>query len=155
MALFYWIDYSDEYAILVESWLDDEAVKFTGIDQGWAAYYDYYVNDLSPLVNGEIYIKIACDENNPFGIFCLCNVDGTYSISEIFISPEKRGMGYGSKALQDMLLHSEEIFGISIVSAKAVIFPNNTASKKAFEKAGFEFESTHPDGDAWYYIYRK
>ncbi|MBQ4575835.1 MAG: GNAT family N-acetyltransferase [Clostridia bacterium] len=155
MALFNWIDYSDEYAILVESWLDDEAVKFTGIDQGWAAYYDYCINDLSPLVNGEIYIKIACDEKNPFGIFCLCNVDGTYSISEIFISPEKRGMGYGSKALQDMLLHSEEIFGVEIVIAKTVIFPNNTASKKAFEKAGFEFESAHPDGDAWYYIYRK
>ena len=155
MAIFSWIDYTEEYALLVKSWLDDEAVKYTGIDQGWDEYYEYCVNDLSPLVNGEVYIKIACEDNIPFGVFCLCNVDGTYSISEIFIAPKKRGMGYGTKALQDMLLHSKEILGVDIACAKTVIFPDNTASKKAFEKAGFVFESTSPDGDAWYYIYRK
>ena len=155
MAVYKCMDYSEEYALLVKSWLDDEAVKNTGLDQGWDAYYEYCEKDLSPLVNGEVYVKIACEDNDPFGVFCLCNVDGTYSISEVFISPEKRGRGYGSEALRDMLLHSKEILGVEVTSAKTVIFPDNTASKKAFEKAGFVFDSIHPDGDAWYYVYRK
>ena len=155
MAVYKWMDYSEEYALLVKSWLDDEAVKNTGLDQGWDEYYEYCEKDLSPLVNGEVYVKIVCEDNDPFGVFCLCNVDGTYSISEVFISPEKRGRGYGSKALRDMLLHSKEILRVEVTSAKTVIFPDNTASKKAFEKAGFVFDSIHPDGDAWYYVYRK
>ena len=38
--------------------------------------------------------------------------------------------------------------------ADAVIFPSNKASQKAFEKAGFKYETIHPDGDAMYYIYK-
>lgn len=41
----------------------------------------------------------------------------------------------------------------SIVKANAVIYPNNIASQKAFEKAGFTFVSAHPDEDAWNYEY--
>ena len=38
--------------------------------------------------------------------------------------------------------------------AEACIFPSNIASIKAFEKAGFQYSHSHPEGDAWYYEYR-
>lgn len=48
---------------------------------------------------------------------------------------------------------SKYILGRTIKDAEAVIFPDNIASQKAFEKAGFIFYSEHPDGDAWNYRY--
>ena len=50
-----------------------------------------------------------------------------------------------------MLAQSENIIGVKMKNADAVIFPGNVASQKAFEKAGFVFHSAHPDGDVWNY----
>ena len=80
---------------------------------------------------------------------------GELTISELIVAPEKRSRGSGSALLIELLENSGGILGKDFESAKAVIFPDNAASQKAFERAGFHFESAHPDGDAWYYVYRK
>lgn len=79
--------------------------------------------------------------------------DSVFTISEFIIRPDRRGKGLGSSALMELLTRSENILGIKIKDADAVIFPDNAASQKAFEKAGFVFQSEHPDGDTWNYRY--
>ncbi len=73
----------------------------------------------------------------------------------VFVAPEERSKGKGSLIIADLIENSNELIGLQINQYKAVIFPNNPASKRAFEKAGFKFECAHPDGDAWYYVYDK
>lgn len=37
-----WIDYSSSYKETVDSWLDEDAVRFTGCDEGFDEYYQYW-----------------------------------------------------------------------------------------------------------------
>ncbi len=73
----------------------------------------------------------------------------------LLVKPEMRGNGLGTALLRELLSDGEMIIGHQIERATAVIFPNNIASQKAFEKAGFVFDHLHEDGDAWYYRYEK
>ena len=57
---------------------------------------------------------------------------------EILVDPAKRGQGYGAKLLKE-LITVEEIIGFAIQKSEAVIFPNNIASQKAFENAGYTY----------------
>jgi len=155
MSTFNWIDCTEEYDELIGSWLDTEAVKYTGIDEGWKDYRDYYINEVSMQVGGKAYVKIAFDGVTPFGVIAICCSEEQHWVSEYIISPFMRRKGYGTKALRDILLCGKGIIGEDVVTAMAVIFPNNVASQKCFEKAGFAYESAHPDGDAWYYLYSK
>ena len=79
--------------------------------------------------------------------------NGIFIVSEFIIRPDKRGKHIGSSVLTELLTYSKYILGSTIKDAEAVIFPDNIASQKAFEKAGFIFYSEHPDGDAWNYRY--
>ena len=40
---FTWIDYIPEHAALADSWLDETAVRETGLDEGWAEYLGYWL----------------------------------------------------------------------------------------------------------------
>ncbi len=40
---FKWEKYHSTYEKLVDSWLDDVAVKFTGLDDGWNDFYSYWM----------------------------------------------------------------------------------------------------------------
>jgi RimJ/RimL family protein N-acetyltransferase len=100
-----------------------------------------------------MWAKMFCVDGTPVGVCLLGMENSVLTVSEILIDPMQRGKGYGSAALQELLAEGSAILGKQILSAKAVIYPDNIASQKAFEKAGFRFESAHPDGDAWYYRY--
>ena len=100
-------------------------------------------------------MKIISADAFPVGVIAVGLWDAVFTISEFIISPDKRGEGIGSSALAEFLDKSKDIIGLNIKDANAVIFPNNIASQKAFEKAGFVFHYEHPDGDAWYYRYHK
>ena len=78
-----------------------------------------------------------------------------FTIQEFIVSPSYRGKGYGTAILNELLLCSNNIIGQDISFAEAVIYPDNIASQKAFQKAGFVYTNAHPDGDAWYYQYRR
>ena len=73
---------------------------------------------------------------------------------ELLVAPEKRGQGKGSTLLKE-LLKSKEIVGFEIHHSEAVIYPNNIASQRAFENAGFIYHNNHKDenGDSMHYIY--
>jgi len=149
--MFVWKDYSPDMTF-IEDWIDDDAARFTGLDDGWLAEYDYRIKD--GMVPGKDYwCKIVFDKNEPVAAVELSLYEGSFTIMELLVKPDKRGGGYGSALLCELISEGEAIIGHRIERAEAVIFPNNIPSQKAFEKAGFVFDHAHEDGDAWYYIY--
>ena len=148
-----WIDYSSEHKLLVDSWIDAAAAKFTGCDDGFDEYYKYWINEPETKLGKNFWAKTINENGAPIGVIAIGLWEGVFTISEYIISPNKRGKGIGTAALSELLVHAKTILGIKIEKAQAVIFPNNIASQKAFEKAGFVFCAEHPDGDAWYYEY--
>lgn len=154
--IFKWIDYTTDYSRIVDSWLDLEAKRFTGCDNGWDDFFDYWCNHEDNIKGENFWGKVVFEGSTPFAIITLAiNFNGEFLISEYIVDPKKRGKGYGTAALRELLNNSTDIIGKDIRTAEAVIYPNNIASKKAFEKAGFCFRSMHPDGDASNYRYIK
>ena len=152
---YHWIDYSPTNKDLVESWLDADAKHFTGCDEGFDAFYQYWANDPETRPGENFWTKIILSGSDPIGVIAFGVWDGVFTIMEFLIRPDRRGQHFGSSALLELLAQAENIVGRKIHNAEAVIFPSNTASQKAFEKAGFLFHSAHPDGDAWYYRLKK
>ena len=152
---FQWIDYNNKYADLVNSWLDEEAKQYTGCDDGWEPFYEYWKNDGETILGETFWCKLITDDNIPFAVIALGLYGNTYTIMEYVVDPQRRGTGYGTSGLRELLRNSSFIIGKNINCAEAIIYPNNIASQKVFEKAGFVFDHVHPDGDAYYYTYRK
>ena len=153
---FNWITYTAEYNTLINAWLDNEARDFTSIEESWDEYVNYWIENSNSNKGEYFRCKVIADERlMPFGVIAIGLYDETFIISEFLIEPQKRNKGFGSSALKELLLYSVEIIGKRIERAEAVIYPTNAASQKMFEKAGFVYKSTHPDGDAMYYTYCK
>lgn len=152
---FNWIDYSSEYKEIADVWIDEDAKRFTGCDDGFDEYYNYWISDADTRIGENFWAKVIFSESVPLGIISIGLWDGVFTISEFIIRPDSRGMGIGRTVLNELLSCSKSIIGLEIMDAKAVIYPNNIASQKVFEKSGFKFHSEHPDKDAWYYRYNK
>lgn len=151
---FKWIDYSKTYNNIVESWLDEEAICFTGLDEGFEDYLHYWISNPDTKYGENFWAKVILENDLPIGIIVISLWDGEFTVPEIVVSPDRRGKGIGTAVLKEWIDFSGDIVGVCCQKAKAVIFPNNIASQKAFGKAGFIFVSAHPDGDAWNYEYR-
>ncbi len=153
-----WDDYTSEYSATADRWIDDDARRFTGFDEPgdtWAAYHEYWLHDEGMIPGENYWCKVISDADAPFAVIAFSLYDGEYTIMEYLVDPKKRGQGLGSSALRELLENGDTIIGQQIGKAMAVIFPNNVASQRSFEKAGFTFDHAHPDGDAWYYKYKK
>ena len=151
--IFTWIDYNPETMGYVENWLDEHAVRMTGMDDGFRQEYEYWSNEDCNTVGKNYWCKVVFENGIPFAVieFGLC--EGVITIMETFVAPEKRGQGMGSKAIKELIENAKVIIGIDIEKAEAIIYPSNIASQKAFEKAGFKYHHTHEDGDAMSYVY--
>lgn len=149
---FAWQDYDPKTMGFVESWLDESAVKATGLDEGFRDFYEYWVKEDGYHLGENFWCKVVFQKEQPFGIVAFGKDERRVIIMELVIAPKKRGQGLGGKLLQE-LLAGEEIIGFAIEQAEAVIFPSNIASQRAFEKAGFRYHHAHEDGDAFYYVY--
>jgi len=153
---FRWEDLTEKEFPLVEGWLDDETKYFTGIDDGIEDYFRYYMSEEHYVFGKNFWIKLIFEDSTPIGMIVLyLSDDGCLTVSEFVIVQNRRGAGLGTAVLLELFQNVEDIIGYDISSAVAVIFPNNTASLRAFEKAGFKFENAHPDGDTWYYHWNK
>ena len=148
-----WNDYIPEKMSFVESWLDAEAIQNTGIDDGWKDFFTYWKND-SEMVYGEnFWCKVVSEKDTPFAAIAFSVFCEEFVIMEIVVAPFCRRRGYGSKLLKELLSSGKTICGQEIKRARAVIFPDNVGSQKAFENAGFSFFCASEDGDAWDYQY--
>jgi ribosomal protein S18 acetylase RimI-like enzyme len=152
--IFSWLDYDPHTMGYVENWLDESAVKSTGLDEGFRSFYEYWANEDGFVVGKNYWCKVVFDDDKPVAVIALCMNEGSVTVMEIVVDPEKRGQGIGRKLLKELLAR-EDIIGFSIVKSEAVIFPTNIASQKAFTNAGFRYRHTHEAGDALYYAYKK
>ena len=148
-----WYDYTRSDAAVSESFLDPVARRFTGCEEGWEDYCSYWLREPETRLGENFWVKLIHLEGEPVAVMALFLGDERLLVSEYILAPSMRGQGHGSAILRELLAHGEEIVGFGITRARAVIFPHNQASIRAFEKAGFRFETAHPDGDALYYVY--
>lgn len=151
-ANFVWRDYDPETMTDIEKWLDEGAVRSTGLDDGFRDFYEYWANEDGFVVGENFWCKVVCENDKPVAVIAFCQHEQKALIMEIVVDPQKRGQGIGTKLLKE-LLGSEKIIGSAIRTSEAVIFPSNTASKKAFENAGFHYHHTHEDGTSMLYVY--
>lgn len=150
--LFKWTDY-DVSMDFVENWLDDEAVRVTGLDDGFRDFYEYWENENIPGTN--YWCKVVSENSKPFAVITIGKDENRFIFMEFIVTPDMRHQGKGTLILKELLKESKIILGQEIESAEAVIFPSNPASQKAFEKAGFVFSHADEDGDAFYYVFEK
>ena len=150
---FTWKHYKDGDAPLLERWLDEEARRFTGCSDGWLAYYDYWIHDES-IQAGENFWVFLAGEDTLEAVFVFGQASsGLFTVSECFVDPSLRGKGIGSAALRELIQNASVIIGREMKDVQAVVYPDNIASRRMFEKVGFRLAATHPDGDALYYHY--
>ena len=151
---FVWCDYHPNTMGFIENWLDESAVKSTGLDEGFRGFYEYWANEDGFVAGENFWCKVTFENDEPFAVIAFCQHEGRIIIMEVLVAPEKRGQGKGTKLLKE-LLDSEEILGFAIQKCEAVIYSSNAASQKAFENAGFQYHHNHKDGngDSMYYVY--
>lgn len=149
---FVWRDYNPVTMGYVENWLDERAVKSTGLDEGFRAFYEYWAKEDGFVVGESFWCKVVFKNDEPLAVIAFCQHEQKIIIMEIVVAAELRGHGIGTRLLSE-LLESEEIVGFVIQKSEAVIFPTNTASQKAFENAGFQYHHTCEDGNSMLYVY--
>lgn len=147
-----WRDYCPETMEYIENWLDDSAVQSTGLDNGFRDFYDYWANEDGFTAGENFWCKVVFQDEEPFAVVAFCLHNSKISIMELVVAPENRGQGRGTMLLKDLIL-SSELCGRAIQEFEAVIYPDNTASKKAFENAGFQCTHTHRDEDGVSLLY--
>ena len=149
-----WADYSKDYRDVIESFLDDEAIQNTGCEDGFEAFYDYWIGEANTRLNENFWFKVVSANQNPIAVIAIAkSQQNEFTVSEFIIAQNERNKGHGKEILGELLANASSILGEEIDLARAVIFPNNVASQRAFERAGFTYTNAHPEGDAWYYEY--
>ena len=149
-----WRDYTTEDAACVNGWMDDEAVYYTGCDDGWDDYITYMMQESYVRPGCNFWCKLITNGNEPMAAAALyLSEEQELCISELVVAPQVRGSGHGRALLRELLDNTKTILGCDIKGASAVIFPSNLASIRAFSGAGFSMTHAHPDGDALYYRY--
>ena len=112
-----WYDYNPNTMSFVENWLDESAVKFTGLDKGFSDFYEYWAKEDGFVLGKNFWCKVTFENDKPFGVIAFCQHERKTVIMEVLIAPDKRGQGKGSLLLSE-LLESEEIIGFAIQKVK-------------------------------------
>ncbi len=146
-----WKDYNAVYSEIINSWLDSEAISMTELDEDFDSYVNAVTEDSANFPNTEF--KVIFQGDSPIAVAVYGIYNEVVTVMEIVVAPNERGKGKGSEIIRELLQICNESFDETVKQFRVVIFPNNIASQKAFEKAGFRFESAHEDGDAWYYVF--
>jgi len=151
-----WRDYNPKTMGYIENWLDESAIKLTGLDEGFCDFYEYWASEDGFVVGKNFWCKVVFENDEAFAVIAFCRNENKIMIMEVLIAPEKRGQGKGSKLLKE-LLKSKEIIGFTIQKSEAEIYLSNIASKKAFENAGFKYHHNHKDGngESMSYVYER
>jgi len=147
-----WRDYQPRSMSCVEDWLDESAVRATGLEEGFRSFYEYWAGEEGFSVGENYWCKVVFEADTPLAVIALCQHEETFLVMELVVAPQKRGQGVGTRLLKELLARSD-VTGFSIRKSDAVVFPDNTASQRAFEKAGYRLHHTYEDGSALYYVY--
>ena len=147
MNRFDWQDYTHEHAALVASWLNADAVRMTGMDEGFDAFHQYWKNESSPERGEYFSTKLVSENGHLFAVISYGYYNGTVTIMEIVVDPAVRGQGKGTAVINEFLNNAAVWITQPITVFNAVIFSRNTASQIAFYKAGFVLDNK--DRECW------
>lgn len=144
-----WKDYRPEDSNEIDTWLDDETVRQTGIENGWAAEVRYWSENAD--MDG-FWCKSVFEGNALIGALYLIewkdeDTNG-FTIGEIVVKPTLRGRGIGTGMLTELCRDPVGIIGKRINTLEACIFSTNEASKQCFRKAGFTLKERENDKTA-------
>jgi UDP-2,4-diacetamido-2,4,6-trideoxy-beta-L-altropyranose hydrolase len=130
----------EEDGLLLWKWANEptvRAVSFSSQTISWSQHLEWFNRKLQDL---NCYFFIAIDRDKiPIGQIRLDQEEDRAIIS-ITIAPEKRGLGYGSLAIN--LAVNEMFHQTSIHQIVALIKSKNLSSIRTFEKIGFQNEGT-------------
>ena len=153
--IYSWKDYDPKAMLFVDNWLEGQAVVLTGLEDGWNAFHNYWITEGGLTVGKDYWCKVVYINDDPLAVIAFSAEKEKYHIMEIVVKPEMRGKGHGTAMLRELLSDGKALFDHRIAEATAVIFPNNPASQRAFEKVGFVFDRGNDEGDVWYYSFTK
>ncbi len=148
-----WVDYEDQHAQIVDSWLDRDTVSMTGLDIGWSAYWQAVQNDALNFPGCKDYCKLVYVGVAPCAVISFGVYQKVLTISEIIVDPRFRGKGIGTRMLLQLVEMARNLVFGSVNVLSAVVYPQNVASQKAFRNAGFQFETRTDDGVDLIYTY--
>jgi len=139
--IFKWIDYTTDYSRIVDSWLDLEAKRFTGCDNGWDDFFDYWCNHEDNIKGENFWGKVVFEGSTPFAIITLAiNFNGEFLISEYIVDPKKRGKGYGTAALRELLNKVRTSSGKISEQRKRLFTPITLPRKRLSKRPDFASE---------------
>lgn len=141
--MFQWVDYESEYAPLVNSWLDDDAIAMTGLDMGWDHYWEAVKEDAANFPGCQDFCKVILQDGVPCAAVCYGIYQNAMTVSEIVVAPNIRGQGIGTRLLTELIEIAREA---DVNSLTAIVYPRNLASQRAFRNAGFCLDGKTGDG---------
>ena len=114
-----WKDYAADTMPFVEDWLDDYAVRMTGMDDGWKSFHEYWITEGGMTPGKDYWCKVVYEGEKPVAIIAFSLYEGTYTVMELVVKTELRGHGIGTSLLRELI--SRISFKISSVFVKFVI----------------------------------
>lgn len=87
------------------------------------------------LVNGHMHVLIAELDGSPVGVVRMDETEDGAEV-HVYLGPEHFGKGLGARVISEACAWARRSLGIGKFFAK--IMPENKASVRAFEKAGFK-----------------
>ena len=144
-----WSEYDPSMASLVDSWLDEEALRATRLDDGFDDFYQYWKKETDPARGEYFCCKLVLEDQRPFAAVAFSWFQRTVTVMEIVVDPALRGQGKGTAVVRELVANAAAWIGQPVAAFEAVIFPNNIASQNAFYKADFVPASEEKDNDQW------
>lgn len=84
---FIWKDYDSRSMPFIEDWLDDNAVRMNGMDDGWRSFHEYWIAEGGMTPGKDYWCKVVCDHNTPFAVIALSLYEGNYHDMELLVKP--------------------------------------------------------------------
>jgi len=150
---FKWVDYCEKDEAEIESWMSDEETRLAGFDSIKETHEEYLSGGEYPY-GEEYFCKVVLEESEIIAVVLIFRGDKhPVTVNEFVVNPAYRNKGYGTKIISELINNVREITGFDSNVFQVCIYPNNKASMRAFEKAGFILAGTHADGDCTYWVY--
>jgi UDP-2,4-diacetamido-2,4,6-trideoxy-beta-L-altropyranose hydrolase len=132
---------TDDDCRLLWEWANDPGVRSAAFSSDPVAWEEHVAWFRSKRADPRCRLYILSDQvDRPVGQVRLDLQDDGSAVVTISIAPEHRGRGYGAEALR---LACERFFATAEAErAVAYVKPDNLASLRAFDKAGFTRQGT-------------
>ena len=122
----------------VWTWRNEPTARAWSINSEPLPYATHVAWFTAALADPSVRMFIVHDAADGDVGYVRCRIEGDVADMSIGLAPAARGRGYGASALQ---CAAEQLFaGAGVRGLRALVRPGNTASVRAFERAGFTLQ---------------